>query len=531
MINTVKKIDGGYYVYEHLRVDDPKHPGKKKNASGAYLGRIADGQFLPHNQEEQSILVDDDYDNLDYGPYALALACSSSVFDRIKLVYKNLQDATTIYVIALIYFVNHYIPARDLREIYVQSYLCKKYTLACMSENKVGEYLEKLGRHSKKKNKFEQSLIDDGSGLYNIDGHVILCCSKNNELADYGSKYCELGDTQANFMFVYDAKNKRPVASHAFDGGVPDKVAVRDTLSSHKFIKARFRMDSGLYMEENLGLYRDNDCIFIIPVPGTTNIKKAVLKRLSFNGSFVHERVNSHNKIEYSSVQYKIYTVEEISESVWEDAQEKSRQINAARTANLKDGEKLKKHYPKREKYSYPEDRIIVYKDSLMHDKLCYDYKKCIGDGKHTEEEFNRLEPQFGVILLRTNDLVSTAEAIYNEYKDRWKIETYYNYVANGAEFGALHEENYYSQQGVSLLMVVEGCIYAEVQKKIEDAPSSYISNMSMDECIRIAGRLKLSQHSDNSWHTNSLKGKIIGLFEYFNVDPKADVAHLTSIT
>ena len=55
-----------------------------------------------------------------------------------------------------------------------------------------------------------------------------------------------------------------------------------------------------------------------------------------------------------------------------------------------------------------------------MHDKLCYDRKKCIGDRKHTEEEYEHLEPQLGLILLRTNDLTSSAESIYLEYKDHW---------------------------------------------------------------------------------------------------------------
>ena len=102
----VKKIDGHYYVYEHLRVDDPNRPGKKKNATGKYLGTIADGAFIPYGQESTSI-TDEDPDNLDYGPYGLALACSPSLLTVLKEAFNNTKDATTIYVIAIIYFVNH----------------------------------------------------------------------------------------------------------------------------------------------------------------------------------------------------------------------------------------------------------------------------------------------------------------------------------------------------------------------------------------------------------------------------------------
>ncbi len=516
----VKKIDGHYYVYEHLRVDDPKKPGKKKNATGKYLGTITNGEYIPYGQESESIM-DEDPDNLDYGPYGIALACSSELLSMLKKSFNNTKDATTIYVIAIIYFVNHYVPARDLREFYIQSILCKKFTGVNLSENLAGEFIRALGTHSKKRLRFEQQLIEDGSGKYNIDGHVILCCSVDNELADYGAKYQQLGNTQSNFMMVFDAEKKRGVACVAFEGGISDKTEVVDVIEAHKFERARFRVDSGFYSEGNMELFRRNNCIFTIPVPATTILRKTVLRHLIFDSSFVHQRKDSHGKDVYSSVQYKEYTVSELEMIAEEDAICDAKKKEEEYLKNLPEGQKpIKRFYPRKiEKSKYATDRIISFKDQLMHDKLAFDYKKSIGDGKHTEEAYEKLEVQFGVIVLRINDPSSTPAEVYMEYKDRWGIETYYNYVKNGLDLNGLHTQDYYVQQGIGFLTLVEGQIYSEVLKKIQDAKNPYIKNMSVEECIRVSGRLKIVQHPDNTWHKNSMKGKVNDIFDYFGVD------------
>ena len=528
----VKKIDGHFYVYEHLRVDDPSKPGKKKNATGKYLGTIVDGEFIPYGQEAESI-TDEDPDNLDYGPYGIAMACSSELLGSLKAAFKNTKDATTIYVIAIIYFVNHYVPARDLREVYLQSILCKKFTTVNLSENAAGEFIKALGSHSKKRLEFEQLLIDDGSGKYNIDGHVILCCSVDNELADYGAKYQQLGDTQSNFMMVFDAEKRRGVACVAFEGGISDKTEVTDVIESHKFVGARFRIDSGFYSEGNMELFRRNECIFTIPVPATTILRKTILRHLEFESSFIHQRKDSQGKDTYSSVQYKEYTVSELEKIAEEDAIADAKQKEEEYLKELSEGQKpTKRFYPRKiEKSKYGTDRIIVFKDQLMHDKLAFDYKKNIGDGKHTEEEYERLEVQFGVIVLRTNDKKSTPAEVYMEYKDRWSIETYYNYVKNGLDLNGLHAQDYYVQQGIGFLTLVEGQIYSEVLKKIQDATIPYIRNMSVEECIRVSGRLKLAQHPDNTWHQNSMKGKVNDLFAYFGVHIEEMISYLNAMS
>jgi hypothetical protein len=527
---TVKTSRNGYYVVERLRVPDPNHPGKMKNASGKTIGHIIDGKYVPLEDQIKDI-SDEVPDILNYGAYAVALACSKDVLSRLKTVFSQ-KDSINIYVIAVIYAVNHYIPARDLHEMYIQSVLCQSYPEATLSENVAGKFIENLGRHNKKRRQFEQGLIDDGSGCYNIDGHVMLCVSNNNELADYGAKYESIGNMQANFMMVFDAKLKRAISCDAFEGGIPDKQAVKDTFAVHHFNKARFRIDSGFYSEDNFQLYRSNECIFIIPVPATTILRKTVMRHLTFSKSFVHKRKDKHGKMVCSSIQYEEYTVSAIEDVAVQDAKDEAEAKKKELEQQAKSGEKIRKVNPRKvERSKYPDDRIIVYKDQLMYNKLYFDYSCLIGDGNHTEEKLAELEKGFGVILLRTNDPAITAENLYIEYKDRWPIETYYNYVNNIADFKALHEENYFTQQGVGFLIVVESLIRSEMAKLIQNATMPFVHNMSIDECIRVAGRLKVVQNSDNTWNSNTMKGKIVNMFEYMGVDVQKDIKRLNSMT
>ena len=516
----VKKINGHYYVYEHLRVDDPNRPGKKKNATGKYLGKIEDGEFVSYVEESTSI-TDEDPDNLDYGPYGIALACSQEVLATLKKAFENTKDATTIYVIACICFVNHFVPARDLREVYMQSILCKKYPSVDLSENAVGAFIRALGNHSKKRLKYEQLFINDGSGKYNIDGHVILSCSAENDLADYGAAYQQFGNTQANLIMVFDAGKKRAVACAAFEGEISDKTEATDVIESHLFQKARFNIDSGFYSEVNMELFRQKECIFTIPVPAATDLRKAALRHLAFESSFIHQRKDSRGKDVYASVQYKEYVLHHLEKIAEADAIEDAKIQEEEYLRTLAKGEKPSKTFPPRkiDKSRYGTDRVIVYKDQLMHDKLAFNYRKNIGDGKHTEEEFEKLDAQFGVILLRTNDPKVTPEDVYIEYRGRWSLETYDHYVNHGLNLNGIHTQDDYVQQGIGFLTLVGEQIYSEVLKKIEDAKIPYIRNMSVDECIRVAGRLKLAQHPDQTWHQNSLKGDVKELFTYFGVD------------
>jgi len=62
------------------------------------------------------------------------------------------------------------------------------------------------------------------------------------------------------------------------------------------------------------------------------------------------------------------------------------------------------------------------------------------GQSGYTEDGLIENELYFGLFILETNDFNLSAEEIFCHYKDLWKIETYYNYVRNEADFNALYQ-------------------------------------------------------------------------------------------
>ncbi len=439
-MTTVKKISDQYYVYSLKYVAIPDKPGKTKKTTDKIIGKIENNQYIPNNVPR---IISTVPDILDFGSYFLALSCSKFVLDRISKHFQA-EDALLIYLMGIIYFVNKYTPARDIAEVFSQSVLSIKYKNVNTSEKAISKFLEALGRHRLPGRQYEQSLIDDGSGTYAIDGHVVLCCSKYNELADYGHKYFKYGNTQENFMVVFDVEQNRAMTCCAFDGSIPDKVEVWEIFEHHHFRAGSWLLiDSGFYSECNFGLFRRDQCFFIIPVPGMTTISKIILEKSRnhdiYEGSFLYTRNDKNGKETQTPVLYWETTVSAIEEIAYEKKKKAVEEFNAKAEAEVKLGEKPAKRYPGKLKHTqYCDDRVIICKDIQMHDKLTAEYLSNIGsDDKHTMEEFRDLEPLFGVILLRTNNLTITPEICYKKYKKRWRVETFYNYVRNGIDLGS----------------------------------------------------------------------------------------------
>lgn len=520
----VKKVKGYFYVYARgERVPDPKRPGKKKNTTGKLIGKIENGAFIPKESPIKSVTdFAESPDTLDYGAYAIAVQCSTQIVERLKK-YFTISDSLTIYTIALIWFVNGFTPARDLRERYLQSVLSLKWPNVHLSENTVSTFYQGLGRNNLNGVRFEQSLLDDGSKSYAIDGHVILCTSEFNELADYGNKYCKIGTTQMNMMMVYDVNKSRPVMCSAFDGAMPDKMEVADILQTYTIRNSELIIDSGFYSEDDLDLYHENGNRFFIPVPGTASIHKALLQErpIVYKDAFTYERRDSLGNIIHSSIMWCETTVSKTEDLVNEIRVAKAEAKTQENISKAVPGEKPKKVYPQKlRSTSYGTDRLLIFKDCQMHDKLMAEYRSKIGtDNRFTEEQLTRLEPTLGVILLRTNDLEKTPEDIYRTYKKRWKIETNYNYIRNGVDYNALHTCDYYATQGISFILMVEGLIYSSFRSVKSSSGDKALKAMSVKECLVNAAALKISKSMDGTWRVNKAVTRKQHILDAFGVN------------
>ncbi len=577
VVYTYSKIMGSmkhFYVYLSAYKPDPKYPGKGKHTSGQAIGKIESGKFIPNKvylelkskgskyeeqakEKEQAEIAgaskeetakvrqaavnmrldlrDIDLQIKNYGEYAIVLASTESVLARLEDHFSD-RDARTIYALGVIYFIEEYTPASYFKDIYDQSILSNKWPTLAVSENSVNELLHALGTHPAICEEYSQSLIDGSSGLTAIDGHVILCCSKQNDLADYGNKYQTIGNMQVNLLQAYDVENLCSLASKAYEGGLPDKSSVKDLLTTYTFPKKTcFLVDMGFYSEENLGLYCAEGKHFIIPVPENTGISKAMLSNITFDSHFTYEKTDENGVIHQDVILYRTSTVRELEDLYQSMLNEEAERKNRAEEERCKEtGEKPKKYYSRKIVHSeYPDDLVILYRDSEMHDKMVSEYESQIGvHSDHTAEKLAQLGPEFGSILLRTNKSIGKGveKKTYCGYKRRWKIETHYNFVENTIHFCGLHESDYAAMQGLSFMTTVFGQIKAAFVKKMRSA-SPYVQHMSIKECLAKAGRLKLSQHKDKKWYVAVTIKRTADMMAEMGVDIPTDLNKLNNQT
>ena len=431
----IKLIHNKYYVYEHFykKSDD----GTWKTISGKLLGYINETKgFVPNN----TYLKQEETTTYEYGQYAIVENNSTKVLERLCNFF-NVKDAYTIYLLSIIYVVNEFVPLKDV-ELYIeQSYFSILHSDISFSYYNLSLLLDNLGRKQNKVFEFEQALIDESSKEIAIDGHDIKSSSHENDLAEKGNKFNTMKDMQLNVLMAFDINTGKPLASRAYPGSLLDKSTVGDLLSLNKFRNVLFIIDRGFYSQDNIELFSANDNHYIIPLsPNLVRYKEAT-KDMNLSSVFVYEKNKKRTTIEYKEIKLENNT------------------------------------------------RIIIYKDLSQSAKDSADYLKNIEQNpeKYTVQKYNKVKDFFGVIVIQTN-LDKPCEDVYNLYKKRWTIETFFNYFKNSVDINSLGINNYYATQGLSFIMLIVGLIHQELTETIIS-----LKGKSVDDCLLEARFAKLN--------------------------------------
>ena len=197
--------------------------------------------------------------------------------------------------------------------------------------------------------------------------------------------------------------------------------------------------------------------------------------------------------------------------------------------------EKPKKHYlGKKPSDPYENDRVIMFRDEEMRQKLIYNYQEQIGiKADHTQEKLDKIKDLFGIIIMRTNlpEKDNPPKTVYLTYKRRWSIETHYNFVDNVAKFVNLKTEDYYVMQGIAFLVLIVGQIKGYFYKKLRASSDESVQSLSLPECLAKVARTKFSQHPDKTWHTSPTPQKYMQIFVEMGVDIAKDIKKLNAGT
>lgn len=455
----VKRIKNGYYVYNYsskqiavMDEEGNKH-WQTKTTMGECIGLITESDgFVPND----GFVSKDMITGRNYGNYAFALKCSKDTYSKLCSVFHP-DDAKQIYSVAIIFFVDGFTHMTSMKDAFDVSYLPILFGKVHLGYDALHTLYRNLGTRSTKVRQFESMMYQNSSKRIAIDGHVIACTSECNDLSEFGYKAAKLGTEQINWLTAYDVVDGLPLFSHMYSGADPDKISVQALFEQYEFSNTEFLVDRGFNTDSDKSLMSSNGNTYIVPMVSNRNDYASVIGRLKFD----KRKYFVYNKSNHASM---IYYADFMSE----------------------DGA----------------CRYLAFQDTTRAGAERQDYIKALSSGKkgYTEQGLLENELYFGLFLLETNNLEASAETVFSHYKDRWGIETYYNYVRNDADFNAIYQQDYFCMQGLSFIVTLSGMIYHDVKKIVES------SQLSVKEVMRTMKKLKISLEGKKWIVQNNIK-------------------------
>jgi hypothetical protein len=97
------------------------------------------------------------------------------------------------------------------------------------------------------------------------------------------------------------------------------------------------------------------------------------------------------------------------------------------------------------------------------------------------------------VIVLQTNSAALNYEEVFEFYKKRWGIETYFNGVKNTLDFTTLGLRNYYEIQGLIFILQIAGMMW----RRVIETSKNTTKKFSVKEVLDETKFIKIQRHYD----------------------------------
>jgi hypothetical protein len=451
----VKAIGGHYYVYEYRSLTKG---GRRTTEMGSCVGSIKEGiGFAPNDFRVRSGEVT----TLEFGQYAVCLANTQGVLEMLNAHF-NPMDAAAIYTMAIINCANGMTPVKDAGKHHVMSILSLVFPSVKMGPDALASLLDALGRRQGGVMSFEGALCAASGAEVAIDGHAMPSSSRLNDLSESGYKRAALGSDQVNLLMAFDVESHTPLLARLYEGAVLDKSSVRDLLSRAELSNKLFVVDSGFYSSKNLDAFTEHGNSYIIPLHKNMKACKDAVADPKVDGRFVYRKSRKNSVVEH------------------------------------------------REHCELSGVRVVLYRDlnKAALEQSGYLSKLEQGAKGYTAEGFESAKDVMGVIVLQTSRSDMSAQEIYETYKKRWSIETFFDYLKNGVGFTSPKVQDYYKAQGLAFVMLVT----ALVHKGLEGACFE-IKGKSIDDCLMEARMVKVNKVGGR-WVSSNLLTRQQDLFE-----------------
>ncbi len=268
----------------------------------------------------------------------------------------------------------------------------------------------------------------------------------------------------------YDINLEKPLFSRMFRGSCNDKSTIAELAELLEFNNILFVVDRGFYSESNLKRMSENGNRYIIPIPSHLKVFRESMAQLKYTNYFYYVSGKKHARIQYCE--------RKISDT----------------------------------------ERVLIFRDVDENEKCRYNYQRCIDQGKkgYTPEKLEANKEFFGVYVFQTN-CDKGPKAVFEAYKKRWGIETFYQYIKNRGDFNDLQFQDYYDEQGFAFIMLVAGQIHQEMikaQRKLHD------NTTSIFDLLLKARALKLEKRGQY-WQLKNVRKKDLEVLEKVGFKPQ----------
>ncbi len=445
----VKKQKGHYYVYEYtstsvkVTLEDGTSKWKTTMKMGPCIGQITESDgFIPNNNSLRS----GEKTVLEYGGYFFIKQCSEPTFNLLKEVF-NADDAAQIYAVACVFVAEGFTDMKNISAFYEESVLSCFFPSLKMGRDALHTLYDQLGRKGGLADKFEQLLLERSSRKIAIDEHVIACTASNSDLSVYGYKSKKIGSEQINWIAAYDVQTGKPLVNQMFNGADPDKTSVQILFSRFQFNNTLFLADRGFNTETDKKLMSENGNAYIVPMISGRKDYVWVYGQIRFDKrkNFIYDKDGYFSLIYYQEF------------------------------------------CPENDK------RYFAFLDTTRQSAERAAYLKKIGEHAkgYTREGLSENEKGFGLFLIETSDMEKSAKQIFYNYKSRWGIETFYDYIDNTLDFNALYQQDYCRMQGLSFIMQIAGMIFNDLKDITDKNNISFTNAMLLLKGIKVVRERK----------------------------------------
>lgn len=195
--------------------------GNPQPHNGKVIGHIIDMKYVPVN--DAPVKADSPPDMLSYGASALVKSVMRDLKDDLLSVYDP-SDAFAMMAMATLKVIRPSVTAARMKTHYLRTFVCMDYPGAALSQNSIGNLLQRIGMDGSKRKRFYRLRMEATAAEHHIaiDGTLKQDNSRVNDLSAYSHKARVRGCREVSVLYAYDIERMEPICAEVFPGNSID---------------------------------------------------------------------------------------------------------------------------------------------------------------------------------------------------------------------------------------------------------------------------------------------------------------------